>query len=161
MMKLNLGCGHDYRKGFLNVDVRANARADRVEDIRALPWLMSDSVEEILGRDILEHVGWREAGDVLAEWFRVLKPGGLLHLQLPDVRYLAHRYLETRDTAEFVMWMYGGQHYAENSHRSGFDQDSLRAALRTAGFSVLEMGNDGGANILCTAEKPDPNRRGE
>ena len=157
-MKLHLGCGLDRRSGYVNVDVRANVRPDRVMDVRDLSSIRDDSVEEILARDVLEHVGWREVDDVLAGWFRVLMPGGTLYLQLPNLRYLADRYLTTGNTTEFVLWLYGGQDYPENSHRCGFDKDSLRAALRCAGFLVSEIGTDGGANILCAARKPDPNR---
>jgi predicted SAM-dependent methyltransferase len=153
-MKLNLGCGLDKRSGYLNVDCRPQVRPDRVADMRRLPWVADNSVEEIAARDVLEHVGWREIPGVLREWARVLEPGGRLVLQLPNLCYLADRYLHRRDTGEFVRWIYGDQDYPENQHRSGFDEESLRRALAQVGFEIETLGTDGGANLLCTARKP-------
>jgi len=159
-VRLNLGCGTDRRPGFVNVDIRPGVKPDRVGDVRRLDWVPDESVEQILARDVLEHVSWRETDAVLAEWFRVLKPGGVLHLQLPDLKYLANHFwfAHWNDLArkrELVRWFYGDQDYAENTHRSGFDKYLLRDALHRAGFERIEITDDGGANLLALAVKAD------
>jgi predicted SAM-dependent methyltransferase len=55
-MKLNLGCGSDYRQGYINVD-RVSGVADVVHDLNVFPYPWSDnSVDEIVARHILEHL---------------------------------------------------------------------------------------------------------
>lgn len=155
-MKLNLGCGLDKRPDYLNVDLRPDVHPDRIADVSDLRWLPDGAAEEILARDVLEHVPRAQVPAVLREWRRVLAPGGVLHLQLPNLRYLARRYLASGNVAEFVLWIYGGQDYRENFHQSGFDARSLARALDKAGFVVAEMAEDGGANLLCRAVNPAP-----
>ena len=56
LIKLNLGCGSDYRRGYINAD-RVRGRVDVVLDLNVLPYPFSDNtVDEILLRHVLEHV---------------------------------------------------------------------------------------------------------
>ena len=48
-MKLNLGCGHDHKDGYINVDVSDLGNPDQVVDLEVLPWPWEDNaIEEIL-----------------------------------------------------------------------------------------------------------------
>lgn len=82
-MKLNLGCGTQILAGWHNVDLK---RSDENVDLGKFPWPWPDnSAEDILASHILEHFD-REAGRYfLAECWRVLVPGGVLHLAVPDM----------------------------------------------------------------------------
>jgi hypothetical protein len=53
--KLNVGCGYDRREGYLNVDLHAVHKPDLVADVTHLPMLPSESFDEILAQDVLEH----------------------------------------------------------------------------------------------------------
>ena len=56
-MKLNLGCGNDIKKGWLNLDVAAIEGVDIVHDLSVLPLpLESDTFSEVMCQDILEHL---------------------------------------------------------------------------------------------------------
>lgn len=78
-MKLHLGCGRKKLPDYVNIDL---SNSDLDMDIRQLPH-GSDSIDEILSVHVFEHFYLHEAGNVMAEWFRVLKPGGRLILELP------------------------------------------------------------------------------
>ena len=79
--KLNLGCGTDIKDGWVNLDSAALPGVDVVHDIEKLPLPFADSsVDEVLCQDILEHV---EYAPILKDLYRVLTPGGVLHIRVP------------------------------------------------------------------------------
>lgn len=79
--RLNLGCGTDIRAGWLNLDKFALPGVDVCHDIQVLPLPFDeDSFDEVLCKDILEHV---EYIPLLGELHRILKPGGRLVIQVP------------------------------------------------------------------------------
>ena len=86
---------------------------------------------------VLEHVSRSKVRLVIAEFFRVLQPGGLLRLHVPNLERLAQYILNGEVRIDVVIgWIYGGQDYLENFHRWGFTPDTLREALKTGGFKV-------------------------
>lgn len=79
--KLNLGCGKDIKKGYLNLDLRDYQGVDAVWDLNVLPLPFKDSqFEEILCQDVLEHVDFVPLMD---ELYRILKPRGMLKIRVP------------------------------------------------------------------------------
>jgi predicted SAM-dependent methyltransferase len=89
-MKLNLGCGADHLPGYVNVDSVGRYSPDVVHDLNdgQLPF-DSESVDEILLRDVLEHV---DVIHVLSECHRVLKSGAICKIRVPHFTY--HRAYE-------------------------------------------------------------------
>jgi ubiquinone/menaquinone biosynthesis C-methylase UbiE len=81
-MKLNLGCGPDYRKGWVNVDQQACFKPDQIVNLDSFQWPWADnSVDEIFCSHVLEHLhhperAWAECG-------RILKPGGRVTMIVP------------------------------------------------------------------------------
>lgn len=79
-MKLNLGCCDDHRVGYVNVDIAPPA--DQIVDLRG-PWPWPDSsVEEVLARDVFEHLPDRI--HTMNELWRVLRPGGRAFIEVPS-----------------------------------------------------------------------------
>lgn len=85
---LNLGCGSDYRKGYVNVDDNSmwhggtESMADAHYNLNHFPWPFEDnSADEILMNHVLEHL--LDTASVLCEVKRILKPGGLFWGQVP------------------------------------------------------------------------------
>ena len=88
-MKLNLGCGPDLKDGYTNVDFRDLPGAQKV-DLSKFPWPWKDGeVDEVLMLDFLEHFPYRKTVPILQEVWRVLKHGGRVEIQVPDLEHCA------------------------------------------------------------------------
>lgn len=103
-MKLNLGCGFNKLDGWVNVDKYAACSPDAVADLEETPWrlfkedgfgevlmpLHDSSVSEIMLNHVLEHLG--QSPDVfrgiVQEIYRVLQPGGIVHINVPHPFHL-------------------------------------------------------------------------
>lgn len=103
------------------------------------------SVDELRASHIFEHFSHRIALDVLKDWVRCLKPGGLLKLAVPDFEKIARGYIAGHQ-ANWTGYTCGG-HVDENDvHLAIYDQMSLGALMRSAGLSGIHLWKDGGAD---------------
>lgn len=87
--RLNLGCGHDKREGWLNVDSFVECQPDMMLDIEATPWpFETNAFDHVLMKHVLEHVGadFKVFQAVMRELYRVIAPGGVLEVHVPHVR---------------------------------------------------------------------------
>ncbi len=82
--RLNWGCGHITPFGWINSDIEAGPGIDVVADIRRGLPLAADSFDYIVSIHALPELSYRELDPALRELRRVLKPGGVLRLGLPD-----------------------------------------------------------------------------
>ena len=82
-LRLNLGCGSEVKPGWVNVDLTAGGTL--ALDLReALPF-SDGSCAIIYSEHFLEHLSYPDdAGEFLAECLRVLKPGGVFSVGVPD-----------------------------------------------------------------------------
>ena len=82
---LNAGSGDHYVDGWVNLDIDSEIKADVHADLCAIP-LPDASCGRILCSHVLEHIDYREqVPRVLAEFRRVLAPGGQLCILGPDI----------------------------------------------------------------------------
>ncbi len=156
--KLNLGCGFDLREGYLNVDLQDFHRPDLVADVRDLSMLPSDSFDEVVAMDVLEHLPRSDTARALAEWNRVLRVGGLLRLETSDITACG-RYLIEHDTATehdgLLARLFGTQGYTGDFHLAGFTDLSLAQVLHDAGFHRTVVGTKDGWLLTSVSEKTD------
>ena len=80
-IKLNLGCGSDIKKGYINCDKVQIPGVDKIVDLDQKLDFADNSVDEIILIDVLEHVG--DIIKVLEELHRILKKGGALKIRVP------------------------------------------------------------------------------
>lgn len=93
-MKLNVGCGRDYREGYVNIDISRDVRAEHYLDIRKDPLPFPDqSVKEIYISGVLEQIGNNdEFLFCMQELGRVLEPGGTMRVIVPNAAFaIAHQ----------------------------------------------------------------------
>jgi len=133
--QLHLGCGNRKLDGFVNVDVRDEVAPDIVASVRNLDPVGENSIDLIYACHVLEHVPRPELAETLAEWYRVLKPGGVLRISVPDFRTLAQLYIYN----QVPMWLligalHGRQDHNWNKHFVTFDHHYLAWMLTEAGF---------------------------
>ncbi|MFH0831609.1 MAG: methyltransferase domain-containing protein [archaeon] len=82
-MKLNLGCGTDIKKGYVNMDKIKGQGIDLVWDLNKIPYPFKDnSIEQIYASNILEHIDL-SIPLFLKEAKRILKKDGLLIVRVP------------------------------------------------------------------------------
>ena len=85
MRRLNWGCGPRPEPGWINSDQKEGPGIDISGDIRAGLPLESDSIDYAVSIHALQEVPYPDLLAVLHELRRVLKPGGVLRLALPDL----------------------------------------------------------------------------
>jgi hypothetical protein len=87
--KLNMGCGYNPVKGFINVDCSEHVEADQIVDLQTVPWPWEDDeFQHILAKDILEHLGNEKHSfiDIIQEMYRVSENGAVWEVQFPHHR---------------------------------------------------------------------------
>ena len=100
-MKLNIGCGGNYKKGYLNVDAFHSTVADQIMQAYDLK-LDDNSFDEIYMSQLIEHLGIVGSIHSLSECFRVLKPEGILIIETPDLRRSFEKYLKSHSGRAFA-----------------------------------------------------------
>src|SRR5579884_2381697 len=136
-MKLHLGCGKKHIPGFIHVDVEDFPHIDFRMPVNHLSFAKDASVELIYASHVLEHFGRHELDQVLHEWFRVLRKGGVLRVAVPDFEAVAMRYGSTHELSELIGLVSGGQRNEYDFHKMVFDERLLRSRLLQTGFSSV------------------------
>ena len=88
-MKLNLGCGKDYIKGFKNIDFNKNIKADLYFDLNKKLPFKSNSIDYIFCSHTLEHLD--DPAKFLREVERILKPKHTTFIILPHWNLFGHK----------------------------------------------------------------------
>jgi hypothetical protein len=87
-LRLNLGCGMNRLDGYVNVD--RFGEPDLRHDLEVLPWPWpDDSVDEVLLRHVLEHLG-RDTDVYLEIWkelYRICRDGATIRIVVPHHRH--------------------------------------------------------------------------
>lgn len=113
----------------------AGKRNDKVINgtIDAVDGLPAAHFDVVTMNDVLEHIA--ESEPVLNSVKRLLRPGGLLILSLPNVRF----YLTVRDLVFRKDWEYQDYGILDRTHLRFFTQKSAARLLRDNGYEVLSM----------------------
>lgn len=138
MIKLHLGCGSKYIEGYVHIDLIEYEHIDYISSVDNLFMFQDNSVDLIYSAHVLEHFKKSQVPNVLKEWYRVLRPGGLLRLAVPDFEKLVEVYLKYKDLKLITGPLYGRQNYEYNIHYTTFDYFSLYNCLQDAGFKKVK-----------------------
>lgn len=81
-MKLNLGCGNDYREGYINCDCTNDIKIDEFVDLeKPLDMFEDNSIDEIICFHVLEHI--KDIVPLIHELHRISKGGSLIKIKTP------------------------------------------------------------------------------
>lgn len=160
-IQLNLGCWDRTLPGFINIDSEEHEPGIVVEDIRTLYTIEDNTVDFIYAAHTLQCLEKRSHVPVaLLNWFRVLKPGGKVLIEVPDVLPLMRMYVAGFvKTDSLVQGVYGMD---EDGLRQTlcFSFDSLRLALSNVGFENIRVVkqppysvHDSATNLVVEATK--------
>lgn len=148
-VKLNVGCGKRIMDGWTNCDIARDLEAPRAPEIlcdaRSIP-LPAACADVLMAIHVFEHFPRWDAEAVLAEWKRLLKPGGQLILELPNLvkcceNYLSGRARGGKDPDQLARWGIYGDPRTSNPymcHPWGWAPDELIDLLQLAGFAEAQ-----------------------
>lgn len=95
-IKLNVGCGTDYKEGWINIDNNSDDNIEELDlnwDLRnPLPY-KDNSVDFIFNEHFIEHLTVEEGQAAIKDFMRILKPGGVLRIATPDLEVTIDKYL--------------------------------------------------------------------
>jgi SAM-dependent methyltransferase len=162
---LHVGCGpadgqslHQRFRGpewrEIRVDLDPNVEPDLVASITDLHPIAEGSVDAVWSSHNLEHLSAHEVPLALREFFRVLRPAGIVLITLPDLQQVAE--FIVADKLEEVAYesavgpitpldcVFGlGKDIAAGrtlmAHRTGFTATTLRKHLERAGFGNVRI----------------------
>ncbi len=137
MKKLHLGCGKVYIPGFVHVDLMDFDHIDYKRSIDDLSIFENNSADLIYACHVLEHFKRDEIKKVLTEWFRVLKPDGVLRISIPGFEEIVAIYQKYNDLNLVLGPLVGGQTYLYNFHYMVFDFRFLSELLKEIGFKEV------------------------
>jgi SAM-dependent methyltransferase len=174
MIKLNLGCGKQVVDGWTNVDYALGARLAttpvlgpavrklklfrmewnpkiHIHDLtKPLPWA-AGSVDACYTSHTVEHMSRDEGASLVREAFRVLKPGGVLRVVVPDLHAFVGHYRDGTLAAdrfvEDLGVLYGPDKrglarllapVVEFPHKCMYDTATMRKLFESAGFVARE-----------------------
>lgn len=113
-----------------------------IHDLRKRLPFPDRSVDYVYTSHVLEHLAAADARKLIEEVFRVLKPGGMVRLVVPDLAYGARGYLDAlannpsdpKAAPAFLDWLGLSTSGVRDPHLWMYDAPSLSAVLTQAGF---------------------------
>ena len=156
-MIIDIGSGpHPKPDANIFMDVHQWGNINCLHDLTKVPYpLESEMFTKAYMGDVIEHISIFDIDNVLKEVYRILKPGAVLEVTVPDVRWICERIVKDDwDTMANVDWLnqsndswanamsylFGGFHNINEykipgmGHVNGFDEDSLSKLLTKNGF---------------------------
>lgn len=119
--KLEIGPGAQRIEGFETLNVLPNSNVDYVWDAaKRLPF-RDGTFEVVYASHILEHIPWYNTEQVLAEWVRIVAPGGRLEIWVPDGLKICKAFVDAEER-------HSHDYEQDGWYRFNDDKDSCRWA---------------------------------
>ncbi len=91
---LDLGCGNRFHKDWVNIDmVSKNPYVISHNLLKGIPY-PDNQFDVIYHAQVLEHIPKDKATDFIKECFRVLKPGGIIRIVVPNLENIVGEYIK-------------------------------------------------------------------
>ncbi|WP_225030445.1 class I SAM-dependent methyltransferase [Xinfangfangia pollutisoli] len=153
----------------IRLDIDPSVAPDILASITDMAVVPDASVDAVWSAHNLEHLRAHEVPRALAEFLRVLRPGGFLLVTMPDLQQVAALVAEGRlEDPAYVSalgpiaaldMLYGFRPAIASgndfmAHRTGFTAQSLTDHLTRAGFAEIRVQRDGGFALWASAQRP-------
>lgn len=96
---LNVGCGRHFHQAWRNIDVVSCDPMVEAHDLRMGLPAQTNQYDMVYHSHVLEHLTPADGQRLIEECYRVLKPGGVLRIVVPDLEQIARAYLVALDEA--------------------------------------------------------------
>ncbi|HUC31461.1 MAG TPA: methyltransferase domain-containing protein [Candidatus Paceibacterota bacterium] len=96
MKLVNIGCGHHYHSDWINLDLYRSKFVTYHDIKNKLPFPAND-VDVVYDSHLLEHITKKEAKRFIDDCYRILKPGGIMRVAIPDMEMICREYLSNLD----------------------------------------------------------------
>jgi predicted SAM-dependent methyltransferase len=152
-LSVNIGSGGCGLPDWVNVDVSPGPNTTILLDIRKRLPFADGSVRRLFSEHVIEHLDFAEdIPNVFAEFHRVLAPGGVLRIIVPDAgRFLTAYVQKDRSQWQSLGWeldvfpadIHSSMHVVNHifhqggEHLFGYDFDTMSLMLRKAGFKTV------------------------
>lgn len=142
-IRLHLGSGSAIIPGFINIDMLSiPGVALRCDLSKKLPF-KDESIHECYLCHVLEHFATDQVSQILQELSRIMKPGALLRVCVPDLDTIFRTYVNNIEwfSPPHNPWLgliYGGQRDEFDFHRTGFNYRWMEYLLQENGFANIE-----------------------
>ena len=171
---LNLGAGPNRYKGWLTADAFKSEADIYLNAYSKFPF--KDSTWDVIySEHMLEHIYVDKVPHLLSEVFRILKPGGLFRVTVPDLEIHAKNYIQKNDqffepiitkyksrwnTKKSKYWLIRSNGGAFMSravqrfyrHRWMYDFETLSSCLKEVGFSKVSKMTCGESKISAAGQ---------
>jgi SAM-dependent methyltransferase len=177
-IKINIGCGLSGISGWHNLDNSPTITASRVPvlnrilktpawppdvqryDVRKGLRFANHTVRYIYSSHTFEHFTYAESLAIAKDCRRVLMPGGILRIVVPDLELIAREYLADASplAAQTFIARLSLNHSLQDvihpgsNHSQMFDRRILPHMLREAGFDDVEVSSYGKSGIAEIAQ---------
>jgi SAM-dependent methyltransferase len=150
----------------IRLDIDQDVQPDIVGTITDMADVPNASVDAVWSSHNVEHLYAHEVPAALAEFKRVLRPGGFALIAVPDLQQVAGliaadrlgdaAYLSSMGPITPLDILYGhrpsiADGNAFMAHRTGFTARTLQACLEEAGFPVVRVLRDGSFALWAAA----------
>jgi predicted SAM-dependent methyltransferase len=132
-LRLHLGSGPARKDGWVNVDLVGDDVDLSWNILKPLPF-GSGTVDAIFHEHVLEHLSLEDGYRLAQESQRLLRPGGVLRIGVPDC---GTPDLGWPDAPTRLLALH--EFFAEPGHRTMYDAETLGLVLRAAGFDLVEQ----------------------
>ena len=167
-IKFNMGCGTERIPGYMGVDKNSD-RADFRMDAFELE-VPDECADEVLAMHFIEHLPQHRAPEMLTKWLKMLKPGGKVVMETPDLDELCKALIqaEGHDKHAIAICLFGAavenpddpeikEKGALSPHLWGYTPETLSELCEAVGFKDIQIfpatGQHPGKNFRLEAVK--------
>jgi predicted SAM-dependent methyltransferase len=94
MNLLNLGCGSNFHKDWVNIDFVSNSEWVKSHNLLDGIPFDANSMDVVYHSHVLEHFSKSDGTQFIKECYRVLKTNGIIRIAVPDLETIAKEYLK-------------------------------------------------------------------
>ena len=142
MKKINMGCGwRNFGSSWIHIDSGDYGHLDYTS-ITDLSQFDDNSIDLIYSSHVIDYFDREQVLPLLEEWYRVLKPGGILRVAVPNFEQISKLYSEGRYPLNyFVGLLYGKMPMGSETiyHRTVYDFDSLKNVLESLSYKKVSL----------------------